>query len=145
MPYKSSLLLIIALHACLILSPCTFAASDAHSQGPPAPKGLILAEAGMCEDIVEQEPRNMGIAFSVGVGRLHCFTSFDPVPEKVPIYHNWYYGEKLSTKIKLWLKPPRWATFSTIQLREADKGPWRVEIADQKGKIIRVLRFSIID
>jgi hypothetical protein len=77
--------------------------------------------------------------------RVSCFTSFDPVPEKTFVHHNWYYKDKLSTRIKLSLQPPRWSTFSSIQLREADKGPWRIEIADEKGDIFRVLRFSITD
>jgi hypothetical protein len=53
--------------------------------------------------------------------------------------------DKLSTKKKLVLKPPRWSTFSSIQLREADKGPWRVEITDDDENILRILRFSIVD
>jgi len=38
-----------------------------------------------------------------------------------------------------------WSTYSQIQLRETDKGPWRVEISDQNGKVFDVLRFSITD
>jgi hypothetical protein len=45
----------------------------------------------------------------------------------------------------LTLKPPRWSTFSSIQLREADKGPWRVEIVDEKDRLHKTLRFSITD
>jgi hypothetical protein len=51
----------------------------------------------------------------------------------------------LSTQVRLRLHPPNWATFSTIQLREADKGPWRVEVTDQDGRIFTILRFSITD
>jgi hypothetical protein len=51
----------------------------------------------------------------------------------------------LSTKKKLFLKPPSWSTYSSIQLREADKGPWRVEVTDDKGKLFATLRFSVTD
>jgi hypothetical protein len=61
------------------------------------------------------------------------------------IYQKWYHSDKLITTQKLRLKPPRWSTFSSIQLRVADKGPWRVEIADHEGNILNVLRFSITD
>jgi hypothetical protein len=46
---------------------------------------------------------------------------------------------------RLILKPPRWASVSSIKLREADKGPWRVEIRDAEGRLLATLRFSITD
>lgn len=106
---------------------------------------LTLVKAAMCESIREVIPQNPGIVFSTAIGKILCFTVFDPVPQKTVIYHNWYRSDELITKVKLTLKPPRWSTFSSIQLREADKGPWRVEIVDQKDRIHKVLRFSITD
>jgi hypothetical protein len=106
---------------------------------------LTLVNATMCESIREVIPQNPGIVFSTAIGKILCFTVFDPVPQKAVIYHNWYRSDELITKVKLTLKPPRWSTFSSIQLREADKGPWRVEIVDQKDRVHKVLRFSITD
>lgn len=108
-------------------------------------KQLTLAKAVMCERIDGYVPYNPSIVFPTALEKVSCFTAFDPVPEKTVIYHNWFYKDKLSTRIKLSLQPPRWSTFSSIQLREADKGPWRVEITDDKGLVFRVLRFSITD
>ncbi len=99
----------------------------------------------MCEGIKELTPENQAIVFSITIGRVSCFTSFDPVPEETFIYHNWFCRDRLSTRIKLSLQPPRWSTFSSIQLREADQGPWRVEVTDQDGRILHLLRFSITD
>lgn len=104
-----------------------------------------LVNAVMCEDVVNREPLNVAAVFSISGGKVSCFTLFDPVTERTAIYHNWYYRDELSTKIKLLVNPPRWATYSTIQLREADKGPWRVEITDADGKVLQTLRFSITD
>ncbi len=107
---------------------------------------LTLAHAVVCEDVKELVPFNPAIVFSIATGKISCFTSFDPVPEKTVVYHNWYTADKLSTKIKLTLNSPRWSTYSSIQLRETDKGPWRVEITDQDGKnIFQIMRFSITD
>ena len=108
-------------------------------------KKLTLEQAAMCEEIKEYTPYNSAVVFSIKIGKVSCFTSFDPVPEKTFIYHKWYHRDKSSTKKKLALKSPRWATYSSILLRETDKGPWRVEISDQKGNIFRTLRFSITD
>jgi hypothetical protein len=105
----------------------------------------VLTKAVMCEDLKESNPHNPGIVFSSTLGRIVCYTDFDPVPVKTFIYHKYYLKDKLSSKVKLTLNPPRWATFSRIQLRETDKGPWRVEITDENDNILHVIRFSITD
>jgi len=106
---------------------------------------LTLAEASMGEGLKDGLLQNQAVAFSVGLGRVICYSSFDPVPQRSFIYHNWYYRDRLSTRTRLVLMPPRWNTYSYIQLREADKGPWRVEITTEEGRLLRVLRFSITD
>lgn len=144
MGYKPSFLILGTLALVLLLCSKPSAQDSAPSQAPPSTETLRLIEAEMCEDVTEGKPKNRGIAFSVGIGRVFCFSVFS-VNQKTSIYHNWYYKEKLSTKTRFSLNPPRWSVFSTIQLREADKGPWRVEITDQKGRVLHILRFSIID
>jgi hypothetical protein len=106
---------------------------------------LALIKAVMCEKIENYAPVNPAIVFSTSLEGVTCFTLFDPVPKKGVVYHNWYFRDKLTTRFKLSLQPPRWATFSSIHLREADRGPWRVEITDEKGDNFSVLRFSITD
>lgn len=106
---------------------------------------LTLDEAVMCEQIVEGTPVNKTVVFSLATGKAMCFTSFSAVPEKAIIYHNWYSRDKLIARVRLRLKPPQWTTFSSIPLKEKDKGPWRVEVLDPDGKLLRVLRFSVTD
>jgi hypothetical protein len=115
-------------------------------KGAAAPPGkLSLGYAVMCESVKEYKPYNPGIVFSIDIGRVTCFSAFNAVPKKMFISHKWYFRDRLSTRMERVLKPPSWATVSSIQLREADKGPWRVEIVDPSGKTLRVLRFSITD
>lgn len=109
------------------------------------PSKLQLVTAVMCEDIVNRLPYNEAVVFSITGGKVSCFTLFDPVLERTAVYHNWYYRDNLSTKIKLLINPPKWATYSSIQLREADKGPWRVEVTDSDGNVLQTIRFSITD
>ena len=106
---------------------------------------LKLFQAAMCEDIFSETPRNPTAVFSASREKAVCFSVFDPVPQKTVIYHNWYHRDVPSAKIQLHLKPPRWSAFSSIQLRKTDIGPWRVEITDEKGNIMGVLRFSVTD
>lgn len=106
---------------------------------------MIMEQATMCERIKGLLPLNETIVFSITKGKVFCFTSFDSVSERSSIYHSWFHRDDLSTKIRLYLKPPRWSTYSSIKLREADKGPWRVEITDNNGALLHLLRFSVTD
>jgi hypothetical protein len=130
---------------------CVLLAGNALSQEPPsAPRAPgadkpTLVQAAMCASLKEGSPCDPGVVFPVSQGKVLCLSSFDPVPRKTFIFHSWFHRDVLITRQKLTLNPPRWSTYSTIQLREADKGPWRVEISDQDERLIQVLRFSITD
>lgn len=122
--------------------------SQEHEEAPSptiTDRPLKLERAAMCEDIPDQSPVNPAVVFSIKRQIVYCFSSFDPVPKKTFVHHNWYLSDKLSTKIKLRLQPPRWSTYSRIQLREADIGPWRVEITDENDNILKILRFSVTE
>lgn len=123
------------------------AASQENEKVAPgvSPERLSLFQAVMCEEISANAPQYQTVVFSVAKEKAICFTSFDTVPEKTFIHHNWFYKDIPSSRIRLVLQPPRWSTYSSIQIRKTDIGPWRVEITDSKGNILRVLRFSITD
>ena len=129
----------------LLSSSVLFAGKDDAPPSSKTPERLALVDAAMCENIDSQQPVNRAVVFSVTLGEVICYTAFDPVPKKTAIFHEWYHKDALTSKKKLKLSPPRWSSISRIQLREADKGPWRVEIVDDEGKILRTLRFSITD
>jgi hypothetical protein len=109
------------------------------------PKSPVLVQAQMCETIERFLPVNPAVVFSISLGRLYCFTAFDPVYEESVVYHRWYRQDHLVSNARLVLNPPKWASFSSMQLRPADKGPWRVEIVDSREILIKTLRFSISD
>jgi hypothetical protein len=142
---RSTVFLIAAI--LLILFQGAWAQEDDTAR-PSPPEGLAsltLVRALMCEGMREFEPGNETIIFSATLGQAVCFTAFDPVPEKTEIYHNWFRRDQPDAKFKLTLKPPEWASFSKIRLRNSDTGPWRVEITDANGKIFQILRFSVTE
>lgn len=99
----------------------------------------------MCERIKEYIPVHIAVVFSIDVGQISCFTSFNDVPKTTYALHKWYRRDTLVTSKHLTLKAPSWATYSSIQLREADKGPWRVEIYSSDDNLLKILRFSVTD
>lgn len=133
-----------ALLCCLFFSP-TISAQEKDIEQSSGPEKLSLVQAVTCEDVEEGSPKNEAIVFSVRLGEVTCFTSFEHVPERTIVYHNWFYMDEPKSKIKLSLRSPKWSTFSKRKLHESDKGLWRVEVTDSEGKILKTLRFSIVD
>ena len=124
-------------------------AADGNEEGeaslPEKPARLTLVKAIMCEGIEDLAPIDEAIVFSVALGKVICFTTFDPVPEKTAVYHHWFKRDQPDKKVKLILKPPKWSSFSQVEIRNSDVGPWRVEIVDGDGKIFGILRFSVTE
>jgi hypothetical protein len=106
---------------------------------------MVLADAVVCEGIANFRPVNPAVVFSVTQGEVFCFSEFDPVYEKTAIFHNWYKKDKLIFSMRLVLSVPKWSSFSRVQMRDADTGPWRVEIRDEDNNILKTLRFSMSD
>lgn len=115
------------------------AESDTH----PSAVGMTLARAVMCEYIDDYAPQNQAVVFSIQVGKISCFTSFIGIKTSTYARHKWFRRDELVTTKRLTLRPPSWSTYSSIQLREADKGPWRVEILNNRNQLIKTLRFSV--
>ena len=137
--FSISLLLFLCLTA---VSPCVYAQDDGDAS---VQKNLVITQAVMCEGVKDYAPQNPAVVFSIAIGKVFCFTFFPSVPRNMYISHSWYRRDQLITTKRLSLKTPKWLTFSSIHLREADKGPWRVEIKDKDSKIIKIIRFSITD
>ncbi|MCD6387867.1 MAG: DUF2914 domain-containing protein [Desulfobulbaceae bacterium] len=140
--FSISLLFILCLTA---VSQCVYAQDDASGANASVQKKLVMTQAVMCEGVKDYAPQNPAVVFSIAIGKVFCFTFFPSVPQNMYISHSWYRRDQLITTKKLSLNTPKWLTFSSIHLREADKGPWRVEIKDNKSKIIKIMRFSITD
>lgn len=145
MKYSPLHFLLIIVFICLFFPMSAASQSDANEESKTSENKIALVEAVLCEDIQGNAPQNPATVFSIERRKAFCFTSFDPVFEKIVIYHRWFHRDRPSAKIKLTLKPPRWSTYSSIQLRVEDIGPWRVEIVDSQGHIFNILRFSITE
>ncbi|MBF0468805.1 MAG: DUF2914 domain-containing protein [Desulfamplus sp.] len=99
----------------------------------------------MCQSIKGFEPSEPAVVFSISLGKIFCFTSFQNVSQNTFIYHKWFHRDRFVATNRFLVKTPQWSTFSTMQLRVADKGPWRVEITDDKDNLLQTLRFSVSD
>lgn len=106
---------------------------------------FIMTKGVMCESIKGFEPADSGVVFSISLGKIFCFTAFQNISQNTFIYHKWFHRDRFVATNRFLVKAPQWSTFSTMQLRVADKGPWRVEITDDKDILLKTLRFSVSD
>ena len=104
-----------------------------------------VSKAQMAENIENLAPVHPTVIFPVENEKAFCYTRAENIETETYLYHHWIRRDISITKVKLLLKPPAWSTFSSITLREADKGPWRVEITDLAGNVYQTLRFSVVD
>jgi len=141
------LILILIIFILFLKNPCICLSEENKVVSPSdESNGMLLTKSVICEEIKDGQPFNENIIFSSELSKITCYTEFEKITKKITIYHCWYYKNNLSSKkIPLVLNPPHWSTFSQIQPRETDKGPWRVEITDQEGNVIKILRFSIVE
>jgi hypothetical protein len=129
---KASIIVAMFLLSCL---PSTVFSRD----------GLRLTAAYMCEQVSDAGPENRAVVFSASDGKVFCFCYFEAVPDKTFVYHAWYHGDRLITKRKINLEPPNSKLHSSMQLRDSDKGPWRVEILGPDNRRLEVVQFSVTD
>ena len=131
----------------LVLNPSSQTYAQAQEETAPVKRSqeLTLVQAVMCEGLRSLVPLNQAVTFSIEREEVFCFLDFDPVPEETSIRIIWFWRDERRINRKFILYPPRWSTLDSMQLRDADKGPWRVEVRDAEGKILKILRFSITD
>ena len=140
----------LVVAAALLLLFCSPAASQQtpspdSTEQPGASERLKITEAMVCERVIGGAPYNRAAVFSVSNNEVYFFTRFDDMPEEMVIYHQWYHRDSLAIQMRLKLRPPSWATYSSIGLRDSDIGPWRVEVTDTRNNVLKVLRFSVTD
>jgi len=110
-----------------------------------APPPTVLSKAVICEGIENQRPVNAGWVFSVKNQKIYCLTTFEDIENTQFILHRWYFRDNPVATFRLALQPPIWSTYSSLQIRDMDKGPWRVAITDTGGQQIQELRFSVTE
>lgn len=136
---------LLLIYLALTFSSQTFAQDREEATLVESPQKLTLVRAAMCEGLRGLGPLNEAVTFSIEREEVFCFLNFDPVPEKTSIRISWFWKDERRRNPKFILYSPRWSTLDSMQLRDADKGPWRVEVKDAEGNILKTLRFSITD
>ncbi|MFN3535316.1 MAG: DUF2914 domain-containing protein, partial [Desulfatiglandales bacterium] len=93
--------------------------------------GITLAKAQICEEVKQGECLFPNKIISFSKGKIYCYTVFDSVNNPSIVYHKWYHRDELVVTHTLKIKSSYHVATSSMQIREKDKGPWRIEIANE--------------
>lgn len=104
---------------------------------------LEVADAVMTTAIVNREPVDSVGVFPLQSERLYCFTRMTGADQPTFVYHLWYRGGQLMSRVELPVNSPSWRTWSAKDFLQEDPGDWRVEIQDGSGRILRQLVFRL--
>ena len=129
------------------ISPLNIAGQDEFINA--SSKSLSIDKAFMClstsDTLGSDTLENESIVFSISQKKVICITSFNNVQEKTIVYHRWYHKDNHVNEKKISVTPINPSINSEMCLRDADKWPWSIEILDQERRLLKILRFSIVD
>lgn len=121
----------------LVMSVCVFStAIEAEASG-----SLEIADAVICEDVVDRAPVGANTSFSATIGKLYCFTKVVGAQTPTTVTHVWYFGETEKTRIELKVGAASWRTMSSKIIQAHETGSWHVDVLDADGNVLRTLWF----
>mgnify|MGYP000409604186 CR=1 FL=1 len=93
--------------------------------------------------IVDREPVDKVQAFPVASGKLYCFTRVVGAEEPTVVYHVWFRGDRLMSRVELAVNSNNWRTWSAKKFTGDQSGAWRVEIQDAAGNVMQQVDFLL--
>jgi len=126
---------VLALVAICLVPPTTVQAQETPQ--------LEVAEGIICTDVVDREPVGVNTTFAATVDRLCCFTRITGAEEPTTITHVWYFGDIERARVDLTVRSLSWRTHSSKIIQAHESGPWRVDVLDAAGSVLRTIRFEI--
>ena len=133
LPY---VLLILAMLTTIILyQVVTIKAQEAEA--------VEVAEAVICQDVVDREPIDVGDSFEVIVGKLFCFTKIVGAQEEIEIAHVWYHGDVERARVNLSVRAASWRTYSSKVIQPHEIGDWHVDIIGPDDEVLETVEFEI--
>jgi len=104
---------------------------------------IEIADAVVTTAVVDRQPMDVVEVFPRQNGTLFCFTRVVGAEGDTVVYHLWYYGEELMSRVELPVRSTSWRTWSAKELLEEWPGQWRIEIQDAEGHLLTELTFEL--
>ena len=104
---------------------------------------INVAEAVVCQDVVDRLPVGSGDVIPAGTERVFCYTRIEGAQAETEITHNWYYQGNLKASVVLPVRNANWRTWSSKTLLQEWKGEWMVEVLSKDGTPLESIIFFI--
>lgn len=104
---------------------------------------INVAEALVCQDVVDRLPVGSGDVIPAGTERVFCYTRIEGAQSETEITHNWYYQGNLKASVVLPVRNANWRTWSSKTLLPEWKGEWMVEVLSKDGTPLESIIFFI--
>lgn len=105
--------------------------------------GFSVADAVVCQDVIDRMPIGSGDVFSQGIARVYCFCRVMGAEDESSITQNWYYKGTLKASVKLPVRSSNWRTWSSKSMIPGWTGEWMVEILSAEGAPLESIVFYI--
>ena len=102
-----------------------------------------VSQAAIAAGVKALAPQGVSDRFPSTIGKLYAFSKITGIPKDTFVKHQWYYGDKLMTEIRLSVKPASWRTYSSKTILPEWTGQWHVKILDEDSKVLKTLPFTI--
>ena len=104
---------------------------------------LEVVDAVITTAVIDREPVDNVEVFPLQNGQLYCFSRIAGADEPTVVYHVWYRGERMVSRVELPVNSSNWRTWSAKRFLEGWSGEWHVEIQDVDGNILRKVEFQL--
>lgn len=132
--------LALALSAPLPLAAQADREADAAGQQAPA---LSVAGAVLTTGVRNHMPVDTLSTVLAEVGRAFLWTRITGAGDTTTVTHVWYRGEEEAARVDLPVNGRDWRTYSTKRILSSWTGPWRVEVRDATGRVLRTVSFDV--
>ena len=112
----------------------------------PFVEKLVVIQTLACKKVKNNQPLYPGRRFPTDIGRVYCHTLFNNNSGKhSDIYHIWYMNGSLKAKVRIRVRDGKEIpAFSHREIKNSDKGTWKVEITDSDKKILDTVIFEVV-
>jgi hypothetical protein len=119
-------------------------ADDARTAAPgESQPAAQIAEAVVCQDVVDRAPVGAGDVFAKEVPRIYCFTRVVGADPGAQVIHNWYYQGNLKASVNLTVGSSDYRTWSYKTMMPQWTGEWKVEILSADGTLLENIIFVL--
>ena len=105
---------------------------------------LSVAEASVCENVKDRMPAGEQNHFPWSIPRIYVWSLIKAEKFPTKIRHIYYFGDQKISDVALNVRSFSWRTWSYQSISDKRyKGPWRVDIATDTGRVLRRLYFEV--